>query len=124
MPRVVHFEIHAPDAQKAIDFYRDVFDWEFNQFEGGEWEYHLATTGKDQPGIDGGLMPSRDGQPRVVNTIQVEDVDAYATKVAEHGGQIIVPKFSIPGVGYVAYCTDPGGVIFGIMHGDPGAGQA
>ncbi len=29
MPRVVHFEIHADDPERAISFYNSVFDWEF-----------------------------------------------------------------------------------------------
>ena len=29
MPRVVHFEIHADDPERAINFYKSVFGWEF-----------------------------------------------------------------------------------------------
>ena len=44
-----------------------------------------------------------------------------AAKVVAGGGQIVLPKMAIPGVGYLAYCTDPAGLIFGIMHPDPAA---
>jgi predicted enzyme related to lactoylglutathione lyase len=28
---------------------------------------------------------------------------------------------AIPGVGYLAYCTDPAGALIGFMHSDPNA---
>ena len=122
MHRIVHFEIHAPDAAAAINFYEKSFGWKFQKWEGGSFEYWLVTTGPDgQPGINGGLMPSRDGQPRTVNTIEVRNVDEMAKIIARNGGQIVVEKFPIPGVGWVAYCADPGGNIFGIYTPDPSA---
>lgn len=119
MPRPVHFEIHTPDPAPTIAFYEKTFGWKFSKWNGPE-EYWLVATG-DGPGIDGGLMRSRDGQPRTINTLQVANVDEYAKKVTANGGQIVVPKMAIPGVGWLAYGTDPGGAIFGFMHPDPNA---
>jgi predicted enzyme related to lactoylglutathione lyase len=117
MNRIVHFEFHHADPKKAMDFYAKVFGWKFSAWEGQE--YWLVTTGeKGEPGIDGGFMKSQDGQPRTVNTIQVSSVDMFAKKVADGGGQVVVPKMPIPGVGWLAYCTDPGGAIFGIYEHD------
>jgi predicted enzyme related to lactoylglutathione lyase len=56
-----------------------------------------------------------------VNTLQVASVDEYTAKVTAAGGQVVVPKFPIRGLGWVAYCVDPGGVLFGIHHEDPSA---
>ena len=116
MNRIVHFEFHEPDVNKALKFYADVFGWKSQRFAGPQ-EYHLLFTG-DGKGIDGGMMPSRDGQPHTFNTIQVQDVDQATAKVIEHTGSICVPKMAIPGVGWLVYCKDPGGVIFGMMHED------
>jgi len=122
MNRIVHFEIHAPDPQKAIDFYTTNFGWKIQKWEGGAFEYWTVETGdKNTPGINGGLMPSRDGQPRTVNTLEVDDVDAAAKKVEKTGGTIVVPKMAIPGVGWIAYATDPGGNILGLYKHDPSA---
>ena len=53
MPRVVHFEIHADDPQRAANFYQNVFGWQINKWEGPE-DYWLVTTGADnEPGING-----------------------------------------------------------------------
>ncbi|MHC4082006.1 MAG: VOC family protein [Planctomycetota bacterium] len=120
MNRVVHFEINAPDVSKTVPFYETVFGWKVHKWEGPE-EYWLVSTGEQGEGINGAIMPSRDGQPRVVNTLQVDDVDEAAAKVEANGGKVVVQKMPIPGVGWVAYCTDPGGVIFGIYKHDESA---
>jgi catechol 2,3-dioxygenase-like lactoylglutathione lyase family enzyme len=32
MNRIVHFEIHAGDPERAVRFYRDVFGWEIEEW--------------------------------------------------------------------------------------------
>lgn len=119
MPRVVHFEISADDVERAKSFYSNVFDWRFQSFGGGDLEYHLAMTGEG-PGIDGGLFKRR-GDVGHVNTIDVPSIDEYIAKVESGGGQVVVPKSAIPGVGWLVYCKDTEGSIFGMMQSDPGA---
>ena len=34
MPRVVHFEIHAENPERAIEFYSGLFGWEVMKWEG------------------------------------------------------------------------------------------
>ena len=59
MSRVVHFEIHADDPQRAVNFYQHIFDWQINKWEGTE-DYWLITTGPDtEPGIDGAIVQRR-----------------------------------------------------------------
>lgn len=115
MSRVVHFEIPSGDPNKAIEFYRNVFGWQFKQF--GTEEYWLANTGADNtPGINGALMKRRDPNQPVTNAIDVEDIDAAMTAVTAHGGQIVVPKSEIPGVGWLCYFKDTDGNIFAIWQ--------
>ena len=121
MNRVVHFEIPAEDVSRASKFYADVFGWTFHKWD-GPMEYHMISTGPDgQPGINGGMMPRRDPQQPVVNTVDVADLDESIEKVTSAGGQIVVPKMPIPGVGWLAYFKDTEGHIFGIMQNDPSA---
>ncbi len=44
MSRVVHFEIHVDDPNRASKFYTDVFGWKFNKWE-GPMDYWLISTG-------------------------------------------------------------------------------
>lgn len=126
MPRVVHFEIHAADPARGVKFYENVFGWTFQKWE-GPMEYWLITTGPDdQPGINGGLLPRRgeiDGEAVIayVCTVDVADLDASIATVAANGGTMAVPKMPIPGMGWLAYCKDTEGNIFGMMQSDPNA---
>lgn len=126
MPRVVHFEVHAGDPERAIKFYETVFDWKFQKWE-GPMEYWMVITGPDdQPGINGGLMPRRgeiDGQAVIayVCTIDVASIDDSTLTIQSNGGQVVVPKMPIPGVGWLVYCKDTEGNIFGMMQADTNA---
>jgi uncharacterized protein len=127
MPRVTHFEIHADDVNRAVKFYREIFGWKIEQW-GGQ-DYWLVMTGEPgTPGINGGLMQRRgprpaEGQP--VNafpcTIEVDNIDAYVAKALAAGAKIALPKMPVPTIGWLAYCHDTEGNIFGMMQLDPGA---
>ncbi len=117
--RPVHFEIPAASPERAIAFYEKVFGWKFQKWE-GPMEYWLISTG-DGPGIDGGLMPRRDPAQPCVNTINVANVDESLAAIESSGGICVVPKMPVPGVGWLAYCKDLDGHIFGIMQNDPQA---
>jgi predicted enzyme related to lactoylglutathione lyase len=128
MPRVIHFEIHADQPERAVQFYTDVFGWTFEKW-GGPMEYWLITTGEDgEAGINGGLMKRQgpgpvDGQAvnSYVCTVDVPELDTYMQRAREHGGEIVVDKMPIPGVGWLAYAKDTDGNIFGMMQNDPNA---
>jgi len=121
MPRVVHFEIQADNPQRASRFYQKVFDWEISKWDGPQDYWLIATGEKTEPGINGGMMRRHGSVDPVRNTIQVSDVDEYVKKVTDNGGEIVEPKMPIPGMGYLAYCKDTEGNVFGIMHTDPTA---
>lgn len=119
MPRVVHFEIGAIDRDKIVEFYKNTFDWEITSWEGPD-EYLLVQTGKEEPGINGGIFKSK-GKNLVVNTIGVSNVDEYIKKVTDNGGTIAMEKTTVRGVGYMAYCNDVEGNLFGLIQPDANA---
>lgn len=126
MPRVIHFEIHADDPQRAVKFYQELFDWQFQKWDGPA-EYWLIMTGpQEQPGINGGLLrrpgPKQgDAVLAYICTIDVPSVDQYTERAVAAGGQIAMPKMPVPGVGWLAYCKDTEGNLFGMMQPDPTA---
>ena len=121
MGRVVHFEIHASDLDRAERFYRDVFSWEVQKFD-GPMDYRLINTGpKSETGIDGAIVERRgssDGDAVVayVCTIQVDDINATEEKVKSSGGEQVVDRHEIPDVGQLSYFKDTEGNIFGAMQ--------
>jgi predicted enzyme related to lactoylglutathione lyase len=82
----------------------------------------LEETGEvEEPGINGGIMRSKEVFSGTVNSVDAPDIDAYIKKVKQHGGEIVVEKHVIPGVGYGAYGKDVEGTLFGIHQEDPEA---
>ena len=127
MPRIIHFEVHAEQPERAINFYRSVLGWEFTKWDGPQPYWLIKTGPDDQPGINGGMIPRRgaiDGQAVIayVCTVDTPSVDEYLKKAQAGGGSVAVPKMPIPGVGWLAYCKDTEGNIFGLMQADPKAG--
>jgi len=117
MPRVSWFDIPADDPARAQKFYKKVFDWKFEKWD-GPMDYWLATTGTEEPGIDGGMSKRMPGQMGMTNTITVPSVDKFSKKVVDNGGQMIVPKMAILKVGWFAQCMDTENNIFGIIEMD------
>jgi predicted enzyme related to lactoylglutathione lyase len=126
MPRVIHFEVHADRPERAVKFYSDLLGWEFHKWD-GPVEYWLIKTGPDgQPGINGGLIARHgaingDSVIAYVCTVDVPSVDDYTARATAAGAQIALPKMAIPGVGWLVYCKDTEGNIFGMMQSDPAA---
>ena len=128
MPRVVHFEIHASDPDRAVKFYTTLFGWEMTKWD-GPVDYWLIRTGPaDQRGIDGGLVRRHGADPvemQAVNayvcTVDVPNLDEYVAKALANGATIALPKMPIPGVGWLAYVKDTEGNILGMMQADAGA---
>jgi uncharacterized protein len=136
MNRVIHFEIHATDPERAARFYHDVFGWEIKEWlvPGAELpkenRYWLVITGSEgEPGINGGILFRRGAAPageQAVNayvcTIGVASVDESVKKALAAGSTVALPKMPIRGVGWLAYCKDTEGNIFGMMQEDKQAG--
>ncbi len=114
MGRVVHFEIAADDVGRAKRFY-EIFGWEIKDSGMPDAEYWLAATGTGQ-GIDGAIMPRSYSEQPVVNTIEVEDLDAMIAKVKSSGGRIVGEKQPIPGVGDFIYAYDTEGNKLGLLQ--------
>jgi predicted enzyme related to lactoylglutathione lyase len=121
MARPIHFEIPSDNPEKAIAFYEATLGWKFQKWD-GPMPYWLITTGPDtEPGINGGLLQRRDPNQPCVNTVNVQNVDTAIATVEKNGGKCVVPKMPVPTVGWLAYCKDLDGNIFGLMQMDPSA---
>lgn len=125
---VVHFEIHASEPQRLIDFYSGLLGWTFTQF--GDMPYWSIDTGEgaagvDKPGqgINGGLTQRMGEGPEhgaPVNgcdiVIGVDGVvDEVFQKGLELGGTEALPLSDMEGIGRVGYLLDPDGNVFGLI---------
>jgi predicted enzyme related to lactoylglutathione lyase len=51
-------------------------------------------------------------------TISVDDIEAAAASVVAHGGTIVMPVCTLPGIGRLFFFQDPEGNQAGAMHYD------
>jgi len=121
MPRPVHFEIPADNPERAIAFYQSVFGWTFQKWDGPIPYWMIVTGPNEEPGINGGLMPRQHPAQTCTNVIGVGDLDGTLALVSSKGGETVLPKMAVPGVGWLAYCKDTEGHIFGMMQPDKAA---
>ncbi len=125
MSRVVHFEIHAENPERAIRFYSSIFGWEFTPWGPPGFYWTIKTGAEGAQGINGGLVPRKGPAPaegQAVNafpcTVGVAQLDEAISSVQRNGGQIVHPKNAVPGVGWLAYAKDTEGNIFGMLQPD------
>ncbi|UBM59080.1 VOC family protein [Marinilongibacter aquaticus] len=124
MNQIAYFEIQASDCALIKDFYQSIFAWTFSKVDGIPIEYYTIET----EGIRGGLLkrPAQTpgagfGTNAFTCSMQVADFDACQKDIIEHGGQIALEKFAIPGRCYQGYFIDPDGNTFGIFEVDENA---
>jgi predicted enzyme related to lactoylglutathione lyase len=121
MPKIAHFEISCDYIERASKFYGKVFGWQIEKSEGEDDYWYISPESDDPYGITGGLTLRAYPNDATVTTFEVESVDNYAKKITEAGGKVVAPKISIPGVGYLVYCYDTEGNIFGVTEFDESA---
>ncbi|MEV4134788.1 VOC family protein [Dactylosporangium sp. NPDC049742] len=115
---VTYVEINSPDLAATNAFMAAAFGWHAQPFAAAD--YLVAPHG-DGAGVDTGLLASRDGQPRTVPVIRVDDLPKTLEVVRAHGGTVVVEPFTLPGLGHGCYITDPAGVLLGLHAYDAGA---
>ncbi len=110
----VHFEIAAQDTSRAREFYKNMFGWEFQAFD-GPMEYHMARV-SDTSGA--AVFPGDPGAIRVY--FDVDDINAGAARLKELGGDADQPQ-PVPSMGWFVTGTDPEGNPIGLWQTDPNA---
>ena len=126
MPTIVHFQIPSDDIERSKKFYKELFGWKIEKWSGAEampegMEYWLISTMDDKGNKagGGGMMKKQSPQQQgITNYFDVKSVQEYSAKVKQLGGRVIFPKHPVPGMGYIAICTDTENNGFGIFEAD------
>lgn len=125
MDKVVHFEIPSENLERAIKFYKELFEWDINKVpmaNGGE--YHLVNTVKTdekgmplQPGaINGGILMKDSTAQYPIVTIKVADINDSMKKIKNSGGKIVMEKVPVGDFGLYARFQDTDGNILGLWQ--------
>jgi len=123
MRTIAHFDIPSDDIERSKKFYSDLFGWKMDKWSGssGEMEYWLISTVDDKgnKALSGGMGKRQSPQHQgITNFFDVKSVQEYSAKIEQLGGKVISPKMPIPGIGYMAMCTDTENNSFGIFEAD------
>lgn len=121
MNTIAYFEIQSATPEKTIEFYSQIFGWEFREQAGLPVRYWNIKTG----GMRGGLLqrpaktpPTECGTNAFACSIEVEDFDKTADSIVKQGGQTALPKFAVPGRCWQGYFIDTDNNVFGIFQVD------
>src|SRR6516164_2184931 len=107
---VVHVEIRSADPDATRSFFGQLFGWTFA--DGGMPGYTHVETGVEGA-VPGGISPLQGGQSLVTFFVGVEDVAATLEAATAHGGRVVQPATSVPGVTFGLF-ADPQGQVVGV----------
>jgi predicted enzyme related to lactoylglutathione lyase len=110
--------IFAADPDRARAFYARVFGWTLPE---RECRTGWVVTTSDDPrlGVDG--PDADDARDTHIPTVHVADLDATVAAARAAGGDVLVPRLPVPGVGWLAYLADTEDNVLGVMQDDPNA---
>jgi uncharacterized protein len=122
---VRHFAINADDTTRARDFYAAVFGWTFNAW--GPPGFWMIDTGTKDGGAPLGALQQRrtlvEGERMngFECTIAVPDLRQVEQAILDQGGALLMPRTTIPSVGYLLWFRDTEGNVAGAMQYDANA---
>ena len=114
-----------PDPEAAVDFYRALFGWEFEDVmpPSSEGRYFIARVrrslfdgrGRDVAAVRS--IPEAAPSTAMWNTyVWVDSADEAASKVHEAGGGVVMEPFDVMDAGRMALFTDPEGGAFWVLE--------
>ncbi len=110
----VHVELHTREPEKAEKFYKEMFDWTFEEVL--DKDYAIIKVGE---GTGGGMMKCPmppEARPQWVPYILVDDVAASTEKAKSLGARLLIDITKVPGVGSFSMFLDPTGAAFALWQ--------
>lgn len=111
---IVWWELATHDAKKTVQFFRAVFEWqiEFDE-KAGFFKIH-----HNPPAMGGGgiFTLRRARLPFVALYIAVDDIQAMANKIQQHGGFIVDAPVDLGGGEWICLFNEPSGVTFAMIQ--------
>ena len=100
-----------PDPEAAVEFYRGLFGWEFEDVMPPESEgkYFIARLGGGDVAAIGSIPEAAPPMAMWNTYVWVESADETAAKVGEAGGAAVMEPFDVLDAGRMAVFTDPDG---------------
>ena len=112
-------ELASTDPKATRTFLERTFAWSFESVAFPMGEYlSFRTPG----GGRGGVRPAAPKEaPGSMNYVLVQDLDAATKKIKRAGGEIVLPRVDVPGMGSFFWFRVPGGPIMACWQDAPAA---
>jgi uncharacterized protein len=113
-------EVGTVQTKKTKAFYAELFGWTYEDKPAGQFGVYTMCKlgGKELAGLF--EMPPEMTKmgvpPHWMSYIAVENADASAKKIQQHGGKVQQGPFDVMDVGRMAVCQDPTGAMFSIWQ--------
>lgn len=112
---ISHVELFSRDPQNSSRFYSEVFGWQCNEYEIAGKPYMGFTPPNGI--VPGGFRKLEEGDNTgTVNYFKIFDIDATLKRIKERGGEIVLDKTLLPGIGWIARFRDPFGNLMGLFE--------
>ena len=113
---ICFWELASHDAEKSVQFFKNVFGWEFNYDE--NTTIHELPAGESSAKFWGGGIFSlqKAKLPFLTIYILVENIEEMITRIEEEGGHIVEPNFELPTGSRICLFNEPSGVTFAMLQ--------
>ncbi|MFC1477179.1 VOC family protein [candidate division KSB1 bacterium] len=110
-----HFELNSNDPEKAKEFYKTLFDWNYEDYPMGNESYTIIKTGKEPAGAI-----FKNPVPHVpshwLTYVSVDDIDETAAQAEELGAKILKEITAVPEMGKFCVFQDPTGAVLALWQ--------
>lgn len=106
---MAHTELATTDPAATQRFLEKIFGWKFDKVKTPTGDLRTYRT---PGGSQGSVRPVQPREaPASINYILVKDLDATAEGIRKAGGEIVMPRVDVPGMGSFFWFKLPGGPI-------------
>ena len=118
-----HIDVVSGDQQRAGKFYSEVFGWQVKEYpDAGYSDVKTSENGIESAigglaQVTGKLPPAPNG---IVPYILAPDMDATLAAIERAGGEVVIARTDVFGMGEYAHFRDPDGNIIGLWRDAPG----
>lgn len=113
---VCYWELASHDAEKSVEFFRAVFEWDFEkEATFGIFEHIESDGAKEFAG--GGIFTLKKAKlPFLTIYIKVNDIEGKAKRIEEAGGLITIEPFELSSGSKICLFNEPSGVTFAMIE--------
>jgi hypothetical protein len=110
----VHLELNTSNLENAKSFYKEMFQWTFQDMDMGPSGTYSVFKPDEGPG--GGMMSMPQAPTQWLPYIGVDDIKSATEKAKSLGATMMMENHEVPEMGWFSIFTDPTGAMVAIWQ--------